>query len=240
MSEDKEVKRLFAIARGHARTALAKPVIQRESYLGFCRLNWKRYAAGFSKSATECERFAAALDTATRDLVALIEQGGNPELSDERQRFNFLRDTVEGAMDSVIVHEAAYEPPEEPVTIPVAEGEVVASEAVGGEDSGPSGPDVVTAAGLDAILMQAESVTVEEMQAMADAIAGEAPPEPVADPGEDEPVRYGRPVFALGAAGAAPLGSIPQAPKPTIDDEALTDMLPKIRQIIGRKLRDGE
>jgi hypothetical protein len=96
---------------------------------------------------------------------------------------------------------------------------------------------VVTEADLDAILLQAETVSVEEMQAMADAIAEEAG----VDAETEEPVRYGRPVFTLGAAGAAPLGSIPAAPKPSaLDDEALTDMLPKIRQIIGRKLRDGE
>ena len=143
-------------------------------------------------------------------------------------------------MDSVIVYEAAYEPPEALAANEAVEVEAAGVEGVGGEDSGASGPDVVTAAGLDAALMDAESVTVEEMQAMADAIADEAPAAPVAEIGGDEPVRYGRPVFALGAAGAAPLGSIPQEPKPAIDDEALTDMLPKIRQIIGRKLRDGD
>jgi len=231
MSEDTEVKRLFAIARGHAKTALAKPVTQRESYLAFCRLNWKRYASGFSKSNTECERFANALDRATRDLVALIEEGGDAEIAGERRRLQFLRDSVEGAMDSVIVYEAAYAPDD-----------------VGGENSDePPAPRTVTAADLDAALMEAETVTVEEMQAMAEAIAGEAEAKQFetyranqAPSDDDEPVRYGRPVFALGAAGAAPLGSLPQAPKPDAsNDEALAEMLPKIRQIIGQKLREG-
>src|SRR3954464_11141602 len=70
---EKEAQRLLGFAREHARAALAKPETQRESYLAFCRLNFKRYAAGISRSPAEAERFASALDRATRDLMIEIQ-----------------------------------------------------------------------------------------------------------------------------------------------------------------------
>ncbi|HVM82334.1 MAG TPA: hypothetical protein VMW18_00490 [Candidatus Binatia bacterium] len=74
MSEEKEVQRLMGIAKAHAAATLAKPEIQRESHLAFCRLQWKRYAAGISRNPRECERFADALSQATRDLMTAIEE----------------------------------------------------------------------------------------------------------------------------------------------------------------------
>jgi hypothetical protein len=115
MPEEKEIQRLVGIAREHARTALTKPEIQRESYLGFCRLNWKRYAAGFSKSAAEGERFANALDRATRDLMELMQDPANAERVEALSPWHPLSDdAVEGALDSVTVFEAAIEPPPPP------------------------------------------------------------------------------------------------------------------------------
>ena len=81
MPDRKEVERLMRIAESHARAALAKPPAQRESHLAFCRLNWKRYAAGQNKSPAACERFADALARATRDLMALLEANGGASLA---------------------------------------------------------------------------------------------------------------------------------------------------------------
>jgi hypothetical protein len=108
---EKEVQRLIGIAREHARAALAKPEIQRESHLAFCRLNWKRYAAGVSKSAVAGERFATALDRATRDLMALMQDPAMAERVEKLSPWFPLRDdAVEGGMESVTVFEAAVEP----------------------------------------------------------------------------------------------------------------------------------
>jgi hypothetical protein len=122
MPDEKEVQRLLGFAREHARTALARPETQRESYLAFCRLNWKRYAAGLSKSAAESERFAAALDRATRDLMMLMQDPSMAERVEGLSPWYPLRDdAVEGAPDSVTVYEAAIEPeplPPEPAPAP--------------------------------------------------------------------------------------------------------------------------
>jgi hypothetical protein len=111
MPDEKEVQRLIGFAREHARAALAKPVVQRESYLAFCKLNFKRYATGISRSAAEAERFASALDRVTRDLM--IEMS-DPALAKPVERvspwYPLRDDAVEGALDSVTVHEAALEP----------------------------------------------------------------------------------------------------------------------------------
>ncbi|HEY4161555.1 MAG TPA: hypothetical protein VGM59_00745, partial [Dongiaceae bacterium] len=121
MADEKEVARLLRIAQGHAAVALSKPEIQRVSFLAHCRLNWKRYAAGFTKSAAEQERFAEILDRATRDLMTIAEEDprsrGSWQFAPESMshesvgRESVFRESVEGAMDSVLVHEAAYAPP---------------------------------------------------------------------------------------------------------------------------------
>jgi hypothetical protein len=108
-----ELERLMGIVREHAKATLAKPVTQRDSHLGFLRNNWKRYAIGINRRNFEAERFAAVMDRATRDLITLIEESGGVEHLEDRQRLKFTRDSVEGAMDSVIAYEAAIEPPEE-------------------------------------------------------------------------------------------------------------------------------
>ena len=135
MAPGKEVERLMGICREHARAALAQPVTQREYFLRTCRNNWKRYAAGLSHRTGEWDRFAAALDRATRDIIALIEESGGVELQEDSKRLQFARDSVEGAMDSVITYEAAIEPvipeviEEEPPKADVAEEtETVAAE----------------------------------------------------------------------------------------------------------------
>jgi hypothetical protein len=113
MVEPKELRRVLAIARVHARDAMAKHDTQRESYLAYCRANWKRYAAGFTKSKGECERFAAQLDLATRDLIGLAEEAPDAETAAEILRGEQppdWADTIEGAMDSVITYEAHQEP----------------------------------------------------------------------------------------------------------------------------------
>jgi hypothetical protein len=112
MVEQSELRRVMAIARANARDALNKDNRQRESYLGYCHNNWKRYAAGFSKRKGECDRFAATLDRATRDLVALADAAPNAEAAAEILRGEQppdWADTIEGAMDSVITHEAHQE-----------------------------------------------------------------------------------------------------------------------------------
>jgi hypothetical protein len=126
MVQPKEFKRVMAIARAHARDALTKHDTQRESYFAYCRNNWKRYAASFTRSKAEGERFAATLDRATRDLVALAEAAPNPEAAAEILRSEqppAWEDSIEGAMDSVITYEAhqqAEETPEAHET-PIAE-----------------------------------------------------------------------------------------------------------------------
>jgi hypothetical protein len=132
MPNEKEVQRLLGFAREHARTALAKPETQRESYLAFCRLNWKRYAAGISRSAAEGERFAAALDRATRDLMVLMHDPAMTGPIESLSPWYPLRDdAVEGALDSVTVYEAAIEPeppPPEPVPVENARSELAVAE----------------------------------------------------------------------------------------------------------------
>jgi hypothetical protein len=111
MPDQKEVQRLLGFAREHARAALAKPEVQRESYLAFCKLNFKRYAAGISRSAAEAERFAAALDRATRDMMIEMQDPALAQRSENVSPWFPLRDdAVEGALDSVTVYEAAIEP----------------------------------------------------------------------------------------------------------------------------------
>lgn len=108
---EKEAQRLMGFAREHARAALAKPEVQRESYLAFCRLNFKRYAAGISRSPAEAERFSSALDRATRDLMIQMMDPANAERVESMSPWYPLRDdAVEGALDSVTVYEAAIEP----------------------------------------------------------------------------------------------------------------------------------
>ncbi|HVZ02272.1 MAG TPA: hypothetical protein VHA35_22390 [Dongiaceae bacterium] len=119
----------MAIVRANARSALTKQHSQRESFLAYCRNNWKRYAAGTSRRVGERDPFAAALDRATRDLIALVESMPDKDAAAEILRGEEppnWEDSVEGAMDSVITHEAYQEPeiaPEpvpEPVTAPEA------------------------------------------------------------------------------------------------------------------------
>jgi hypothetical protein len=111
MPDQKEVQRLLGFAREHARAALAKPEVQRESYLAFCKLNFKRYAAGISRSDAEAERFAAALDRATRDMMIEMQDPARAERTEHVSPWFPLRDdAVEGALDSVTVYEAAIEP----------------------------------------------------------------------------------------------------------------------------------
>ena len=108
------------IVRANARAALTKHDTQRESFLAYCRNNWKRYAAHTSRRVGMREPFAAALDSATRDLIALAESAPDTEAAAEILRGEPAPnwdDTVEGAMDSVITHEAYQEPelPPEPI-----------------------------------------------------------------------------------------------------------------------------
>ncbi len=111
MPDQKEVQRLLGFAREHAKAALAKPEVQRESYLAFCKLNFKRYAAGISRSAAEAERFASALDRATRDMMVQMQDPEAAQQAEHRSPWYPLRDdAVEGALDSVTVYEAAIEP----------------------------------------------------------------------------------------------------------------------------------
>lgn len=119
MPDEREVQRLLGFAREHARAALAKPEVQRESYLAFCKMNFKRYATGISRSATEAERFASALDRATRDLMIEMQDPAKAEPVESVSPWYPLRDdAVEGALDSVTVYEAAIEP--EPPPAPEA------------------------------------------------------------------------------------------------------------------------
>jgi len=120
MVEPREFKRVMAIVRAHARDALSKHDTQRASFLAYCRNNWKRYAAGLSRSAGECERFATTLDRATRDLIDLAEAAPNRDAVAQilyGEQSPAWEDSIEGAMDSVIMHEAYQEPEIVPETI---------------------------------------------------------------------------------------------------------------------------
>jgi hypothetical protein len=121
MVEPKELRRVMEIVRAHARTALTKDSTQRESFLRYCRNNWKRYAAGMSRRTSEGDRFAAVLDSATRDLLALAEAAPDAQAAAEILRGEpppNWEDTIEGAMDSVIMYEAYQE--SEYVSEPIA------------------------------------------------------------------------------------------------------------------------
>jgi hypothetical protein len=135
MPDQKEVQRLLGFAREHARAALAKPEVQRESYLAFCRLNFKRYAAGISRSTAEAERFASALDHATRDLMVQMQDPAMAQRAEAVSPWYPLRDdAVEGALDSVTVHEAAIEPElPPPPSEPTAEEKVKSDLAIAEE-----------------------------------------------------------------------------------------------------------
>jgi hypothetical protein len=109
MADEKEVARLMGIARGRAKAALAQPQSRREAFLAQSRLGWKRYAADFTKKIGEQERFADILDRVTRDLMAIVDD--SPEEPPSRDDQRYTSESVEGAMDSVLVHEAAYAPP---------------------------------------------------------------------------------------------------------------------------------
>lgn len=132
-----EVERLMGIVREHAKATLAKPVTQRESHLAFLRNNWKRYAIGVNRRVFEADKFAVAMDRATRDLITLIEESGGVEHLEDRQRLKFTRDSVEGAMDSVIAYEAAIEPVEAEAP---AEEPAPAAEPVAAEEAPPAPP----------------------------------------------------------------------------------------------------
>jgi hypothetical protein len=113
MVDKREFKRVMAIVRAHARDALNKHDTQRASFLAYCRNNWKRYAAGLSRSTGECERFAATMDSATRDLIMMAEAAPNREAVAQilyGEQPPAWEDTIEGAMDSVLMHEAYQEP----------------------------------------------------------------------------------------------------------------------------------
>ena len=111
MSDEKEVQRIVGIVRENARATLAKPVTQRNFHLAQCRNNWKRYAAGLTWRSGECERFATALDRATRELMDLMERGAAEEPQRPKKPWGD-HDSVEGGMESVLVNEAAIEPQE--------------------------------------------------------------------------------------------------------------------------------
>jgi len=123
MVEQKEFKRVMAIVRAHARDAMNKHDTQRESFLAYCRNNWKRYAAGFTRSTGECDRFATTLDLATRDLIALADAAPNKDAVMQilyGEPSPAWEDSIEGAMDSVVMHEAYLEPEyvSEPIETP--------------------------------------------------------------------------------------------------------------------------
>jgi hypothetical protein len=71
-----EVDRLISIAHLHALNALSQPEAERDSHLAVCRGFWKHYAAAFATDETQRDSFADALDHATRDLIAEIQQNG--------------------------------------------------------------------------------------------------------------------------------------------------------------------
>jgi hypothetical protein len=73
-----EVDRLVSIAHLHALNALSQPEAQRDSHLDVCRGFWKHYAAAYTANERQCDAFADALDHATRDLIAELQQKGTP------------------------------------------------------------------------------------------------------------------------------------------------------------------
>lgn len=165
MPDEKEIQRLVGIAREHARAALAKPEVQRESFLGFCRLNWKRYATGISKSPAERERFASALDRATRDLMALMQDPANAERVEALSPWHPLSDdAVEGALDSVTVFEAAIEPAPPPEPEPAAPESARSALALAEEKFHQSQPGTAEAepTPLPATAEEAEARVAEE------------------------------------------------------------------------------
>jgi hypothetical protein len=113
MVEQREFKRVMAIVRAHARDAMSKHDTQRESFLAYCRNNWKRYAAGFTKNPGECDRFAATLERATRDLIVLADAAPNKDAVVQilyGEQPPAWADRIEGAMDSVVMYEAHQQP----------------------------------------------------------------------------------------------------------------------------------
>jgi type IV secretory pathway VirJ component len=85
-----EVDRLVSIAHLHALNALSQPESQRDSHLDVCRGFWKHYAAAFTVDEGQCDAFVDALDHATRDLIAELQQettrvhmSGVPRLGDD-------------------------------------------------------------------------------------------------------------------------------------------------------------
>jgi len=73
-----EVDRLISIAHLHALNTLSHPEALRELHLDVCRGLWKHYAAAFTTDESQSDAFADALDRATRDLIAGIEQQQRP------------------------------------------------------------------------------------------------------------------------------------------------------------------
>ena len=71
-----EVDRLISIAHLHALNALSQPESERDSHLAVCRGFWKHYAAAFTANEGQSDSFADALDHATRDLIAELQQQG--------------------------------------------------------------------------------------------------------------------------------------------------------------------
>ena len=182
MVEQREFQRVMAIARAHARDALNKHDSQRESFLAYCRNNWKRYAAGISRSKRECDRFAAALDSATRELIALAEAAPDANTAAEILRSEQppdWADTIEGAMDSVIMHEAHQAPEIVPEAV----------EAPPAEDV----PEIVVANPPAAVVPAAPAVELRPAPETAEQINAEEEDRLAArygfrPPGEGEPV----------------------------------------------------
>jgi hypothetical protein len=73
-----EVDRLISIAHLHALNALSQPESLRELHLDVCRGFWKHYAAAFTTDESQSDAFADALDRATRELIAGLQQNGTP------------------------------------------------------------------------------------------------------------------------------------------------------------------
>jgi hypothetical protein len=81
-----EVDRLISIAHLHALNALSQPESLRDLHLDVCRGFWKHYAAAFTQNEGENDAFADALDRATRELIAGMQQNGT-----RVQKSNMLR-----------------------------------------------------------------------------------------------------------------------------------------------------
>jgi hypothetical protein len=109
-----EVQRLMGIVTRHAVLALAKPETQRDSHLAYCRANWKRYAAGVTRNQFEWERFAAALDRATRDTMALLQAHGDGLARSEQPAQSLPADEAPAIADAEIAlwaHDLGYDLP---------------------------------------------------------------------------------------------------------------------------------